>query len=99
MTKAYPRLGVRRVQSPLGRSADEEIAAGTTKTFRLSFDATGASSVSDDTLRFDIPDEAEADALTTARNAIEWEDANTAATDIVGTSVDNLPINGGALLF
>ena len=79
--------------------SDEEIAAGTTKTFRLSFDATGASSVSDDTLRFDIPDEAEADALTTARNAIEWEDANTAVTDIVGTSVDNLPINGGALLF
>lgn len=53
----------------------EEIGAGSTKTYLLRVDTSGASAANDDSIRIDIPDQVETNGLTTTkRNAIRWED-------------------------
>jgi hypothetical protein len=67
----------------------EEIGAGSTKTYVLRADTTGASGANDDSIRIDIPDETQADALGTAQDAIHWEDdTQTPANGGAGVSPD-----------
>ena len=88
-------------------SAVEEVAAGTTKTYYLEFNATGASPVTDDQIRFDIPSETEVDALSgtwgagvgSPQTAFEWDDSNTGDTGNDATNIKNLPVSGGSLTF
>lgn len=62
-----------------------DIAAGTTKTFTLKMNTTGASSSQDDVVRMDITD-------------IEWSDAGMSET-INGSLIKHLPVIGGTLIF
>lgn len=72
------------------------IAAGTSKTFVLKVDTTGASSASDDTVRFDIQEET----ATIAGNEFQWdEQSSNAVVDIAGTLVKNLPVTGGTIVY
>lgn len=83
----------------------QAIGAGTSKTFVLRVDTTGASSASDDTVRFDVADE------TVLTPKFIWNEtgpgANTATlTDAVGTIVGisgqyvkNLIVNGGTIVY
>ncbi len=65
---------------------NESISAGTTRTFMLKADTTGASSVDDDAVRADI----ESSSMFTWFDGLVNQD---------GTSVVNLPITGGTLVF
>ncbi len=76
------------------------VSAGTSKTFIVKLDSTGASSASDDTVRFDVQDET----TTVAGNESQWDEINStslagSATDISGSLVKNLPVTGGTLVF
>ncbi len=79
----------------------EEIGAGTTKTYVLRVDTTGADSADDDSIRIDIPDEAEIDAvvgMTAIPSAIRWDD-DVEGDDINGDLVKNLSVTGGTLVY
>lgn len=82
-----------------GATPAEEIGAGETRTYIVRVDTTGASSSSDDSIRIDIPDQSEVDALATPLDAIQWEDDNEDTTDIDGTYIKNLPVTGGTLVY
>jgi hypothetical protein len=72
------------------------IAAGTSKTFVLKVETTGASGRWDDTVRFDVMDESEA----MAGNEFQWSETGVgAATDISGLLVKNLPVTGGTIWY
>ena len=89
------------VKLDLEANADngDEIAAGSTITYILKADTTGASPANDDSLRIDIDTEANILAgVAASADAIEWEDdSNTAGID--GTLVKNLPVNGGTIIY
>lgn len=78
------------------------IAAGTSKTYVLKVDTTGASSSADDTVRFDILEENGATDSSTLEGLAEfqWDEVGSgAATDILGTLVKNLPVIGGTIIY
>ncbi|MBI2551401.1 hypothetical protein HYV73_03610, partial [Candidatus Uhrbacteria bacterium] len=76
----------------------EEIDAGTTKTYVLKVDTTGASSADDDSIRVDIVDQDEADRVLGGLAAVQWHD-DVEGSDFDGTYIMNLPINGGTLMY
>lgn len=76
----------------------EEIGAGTTKTYVLEVDTTGADGSSDDSIRIDIPTETTADGLGSGWDAINWND-DAEETSIDGTYIKNLPVRGGTIVF
>ncbi|MFH1405136.1 MAG: hypothetical protein ABIH21_03505 [Patescibacteria group bacterium] len=97
-------LDIKWVLVDLVETTDDsvEIAAGTTKTFSLWVDTTGANSINDDSFRIDIDTEANVDADSTidaTTNAIQWNDTDDEATDLNGTSIKNLPVTGGTILY
>lgn len=71
------------------------VPAGSTKTYILKLDTTGASAADDDSIRVEIVNETGADA--TGHDAILWSD--TYATDIDGSFVKNLPVTGGTIMY
>ena len=77
------------------------IAAGTSKTFVLKVDTTGASSANDDTVRFDVVAEAgSVNTVLAALTEFQWDETSSgAATDITGTLVKNLSVNGGTIVY
>lgn len=75
-----------------------EIGAGTTETFSLYVDTTGASSADDDSVRFDVPRQSELDTAATGVDSINWDD-DTQGTDVDGALVKTLPITGGTLVY
>ncbi|MBI4135530.1 hypothetical protein HY477_02235 [Candidatus Uhrbacteria bacterium] len=77
------------------------ISAGTSKTYVLKVDTTGASTNPDDSVRFDILEEGGSTNTTLAALAeFQWDESSSgAATDISGTLIKNLPIIGGTLIY
>lgn len=78
-----------------------EIAAGSTETFAVYFDTTGASSSQDDTIRLDIPIDSEVATIgggTDPDGSIIWDD-DTQGSDIDGTNVKTLPVSGGTIIY
>ncbi len=77
-----------------------EIAAGDTSTFSLEMDTTGASSSNDDSIRIDLPKDSTVatNGGTDPDGTIIWDD-DTEGTDIDGTYVDSLPVNGGTIVY
>lgn len=73
------------------------IGAGETKTYVVRLDTTGASPVND-SIRIDIPDETEMNALAVKRSALSWDD-DTAVQNIGGAFIRNLPVTGGKITF
>ena len=95
----------------LDLATQEEIGAGSTKTYALYLDTStaagtggaSASSANDDTIRFEIVAESEVGTWaggTGTDGAILWaDDAMTTESEIDGLNVKNLPIVGGTLIF
>lgn len=77
------------------------VAAGTSKTFVLKVDTTGASSANDDTVRFDVVEEGgSVNTTLAATTEFQWDETSSgAATNITGTLVKNLPVNGGTIVY
>lgn len=78
------------------------ISAGTSKTFVLKVDTTGASSSADDTVRFDVLAEGGAPAASTliGLNEFQWDETGAnAVSNIDGTLVKNLPVQGGTIIY
>lgn len=81
------------------------ISAGSSKTFILKVDTTGANTANDDTLSLKIIEEGGSTNTTVAAlNELQWDEINAtslagSATDITGTLVKNLPVQGGTLVF
>ncbi len=67
------------------------IPAGTTHTFTVEVDTTGASSASDDSFRLDIPGNI------LGLSGLIWGDGGTVS--LGGSHIDSLPINGNTLVF
>lgn len=92
-----------------GSIASEEIGAGATKTYVLRLNTTGASAANDDSIRIDIPSQAEINSLSVGSGTdldddavVQWDDANLTnsdALDIDGDFVDNLAITGGTIVY
>lgn len=92
-------------------ATQQEIGAGSTKTYSLYFDSgTGAgtggvsaSSANDDTVRFEIVDESVVGTWaggTGTDGSILWaDDSLTTETEIDGTAIKNLPVQGGSIIF
>lgn len=74
-----------------------EVAAGTTETFYLYVDTTGASSIENDQARFDLPRFSDTDDAGIS-SAIEWVDDTEAGT-WTAELVDTLPVTGGVLVY
>jgi len=75
---------------------EDEIAAGSTTTYALYADTTGASAANDDTIFVYLPDEAEADDL--GLDAIYWSDDSTGVY-YDGEFVNVMPLYGGTITF
>ncbi len=82
------------------------IDAGTTETYALYADTTGAATgTSGDSVRFEIPRDSDVASLggaTDPDGSIIWDDANmTAGVDLDGTSIDTLPLptSGGTIIY
>lgn len=78
-----------------------EVGAGSTNTYVLEVDTTGAVGTEDDSIRIDIPTEATANTyVTTATyvDAIGWDD-DTEADDVDGSYIKNLPVRGGTIVY
>jgi hypothetical protein len=73
------------------------VPGGTTHTFALYLDTTGASSAMDDSIRVDIINEAEATNYSIP-NALLWM-RNSTGKIFNGTGIPNLHIHGGTLVF
>lgn len=95
------------IQLDLGND-EEEIEAGSSKTYVLYMDTTGASAANDDSLRIDIIDQPTVNTLSAGawdgnalddEEAFEWDDANTSGTDRDGLYVKNLPVIGGTIIY
>ncbi len=74
------------------------ITKGTSHTFALYFDATGASSADDDVIRFDLP----AEPLVPSKpllKGMNWSDSTNTGVNIDGMYVKHLTANGGTLAF
>ena len=82
----------------LNLTTDERIGAGTTKSFVLKIDTTGASTIDDDSIRVDILTEDELEDVDADYNAILWDDAGE-ATDVDGDLVLGLPIYGNSIQY
>ena len=84
-------------------TTSQVISAGTTKTYALYMDTTGANSANDDSIRVDIPLEAEAPTGgTDPDGVILWDDSNmtnAAGLNVDGTLVKNLPVTGGTIVY
>ncbi|MBI2550973.1 hypothetical protein HYV73_01345 [Candidatus Uhrbacteria bacterium] len=76
----------------------EEIGAGTTKTYVLKIDTTGASTTDDDSIRVDIVDQDEADGVFGGLAAIQWDD-DVEGDDFDGIFVKDLPVEGGTMVY
>lgn len=74
-----------------------EVAAGATETYSLYVDTTGASSSDDDTIRFDLGNQATTLAETN-NSTIDWDD-DTQADAVDGDNVKTLPMTGGTLVY
>lgn len=74
----------------------ETVPAGSTYTYGLWADTTGATGVSDDLLLVAIPDES---SMEGGLQALTWQDGTARGTGITGRYVDALPIIGGMLTF
>lgn len=85
----------------LALTTPKTIAAGTSKTFVLKVDTTGASSSTDDTVRFDVLEEAgSVNTTLAALTEFQWDETGSnAVVDNTGTLVKNLPVNGGTLVY
>jgi len=84
-------------------TGDREIGAGETKTYVVKVDTTGANPSDDDSIRIDIPDEAEIDASTAfedvvADSVIRWDD-DAEGVNADGSLIKNLPITGGSIQY
>jgi hypothetical protein len=76
------------------------IAAGTSKTYVLKVDTTGASSSQDDSVRFDVSQEGGAGGALGALKEFNWDETSSGSvTDIDGTLIKNLPVNGGTIIY
>jgi|GEM_PF-2721711 len=78
------------------------IGAGTTVTYSLYMDTTGASSANDDSLRIDLDANTNSASGTSAHTGtdgtINWED-DSSATDLYASLVKTLPVNGGTITY
>lgn len=80
----------------VGQAPVQYIGAGTTDTYSLKVDTTGASSGADDNFRLDIVGEWP----NVGTNAFQWDDEETTDPNFIGgLYIDNLPINGGTLVY
>jgi hypothetical protein len=76
----------------------DEIAAGSTITYILKADTTGASAANDDSIRIDLDSEANTTTGVATADTIEWAD-DAYANDIDGTLVKTLPTTGGTIIY
>jgi len=85
----------------LALTTSRTIAAGTSKTYVLKVDTTGASTSSDDTVRFDVLEEAgSVNTTLAALTEFQWDEVGSGAVaDIDGTRVRNLPVTGGTIIY
>jgi len=74
------------------------ITKGTSHTFALYFDSTGASSSDDDAIRFDLPAEPPFPSNPSIKS-MNWADSTGVNNMIDGMYVKNLTVNGGTLVF
>ncbi len=81
-------------------SMTNTVAAGTSKTYVLKVDTTGASSAADDTVRFDVLEENGASSTLGATSEFMYDETGSgAAANITGASVKNLPVTGGTIIY
>jgi hypothetical protein len=77
----------------------DEIAAGTTVTYGLYLDTTGASAANDDSLRLDLDTNTNTDAgVTGTVGTIKWAD-DAYDTSLYASLVKTLPVTGGTILY
>lgn len=85
----------------LDLTTEFDVDAGSTETFSLEMDYSGASPDPSDSLRVDIPRDSDVDALSGSADpdgSIVWDD-DTQGVDATGALVDFLPVRGGTLTF
>ncbi len=80
-----------------GTTQGISISAGSTRSFKVKADTSGASAASDDSFRFDITN---ANDTAAAGTDLQWDDGlGGGAANNNGYKVDNLPVNGGNFVF
>lgn len=78
-------------------TGSQDLSAGTTHSYKVTADTTGASALQNDTLQLSLPAQSSFRGATGHLRAIDWSDLS--AVHLSGTNVKNLPVAGGTLEF